>query len=117
WEPFSENRIKFLQSKQQPVFVDFSAKWCLTCQANSLVLETDSVKEAFIRYGVVKMLGDWTQNDETITKFLRSLGRNGVPVYVLYGKNPDDAPYILPEVLTPEMVIDALKAVHAEKVR
>ncbi len=117
WEPFSQERIKDLQSQHQPVFVDFSAKWCLTCQANSLVLQTDAVKEAFIQYGIVKMIGDWTQNDETITKFLRSLGRNGVPVYVLYGKNPGEAPYILPEVLTPEMVIEALKQVHEEKVK
>jgi len=117
WEPFSQERIQLLQSKHLPVFVDFSAKWCLTCQANSLVLESAAVKEAFIRYGVVKMIGDWTQNDETITKFLRSLGRNGVPVYVLYGKKAGEAPYILPEVLTPEMVIDALKQVHNEKAK
>ncbi|MDB6081906.1 MAG: hypothetical protein JWO53_1178, partial [Chlamydiia bacterium] len=84
WEPFSPERLAELRAKHIPVFLDFSAKWCLTCQTNGFVLESSSVREAFIEYGVVKMFADWTQNDETITKALRALGRNGVPVYALY---------------------------------
>jgi len=61
------------------------------------------------------MLADWTTGDETITKFLRKLGRNGVPVYAVYGKDHWDKPIILPEVITPEMVIDALEKVSTKK--
>ena len=114
WEPFSPARIIELRKQKIPVFVDFSAKWCLTCQANGIVLDLPEVKQAFVQYGVVKMLADWTQGDPEITKFLRSLGRNGVPVYALYSKNPDDAPVLLPEVITPDMVISSLKKLHDE---
>jgi thiol:disulfide interchange protein/DsbC/DsbD-like thiol-disulfide interchange protein len=109
WEPFSEERLAELRCKGSLVFVDVTAKWCLTCQANSLILELDQVKAVFQQYGVHKMLADWTQNDETITKYLRSLGRNGVPVYAVYGRDPDKGPILLPEVLTPEIIINALK--------
>ncbi len=111
WVPYSATKLAEYRKAHIPVFVDFTAKWCLTCQANSLVLEAASVKEAFIRYGVVKMEADWTNNDEKITKALRALGRNGVPVYALYGKNENDPPTLLPEILTPAMVIEALKEV------
>lgn len=114
WETFSVARLQRLVEKGIPVFVDVTAKWCLTCQTNHLVLESDKVKQAFITYGVVKMKADWTMNDESITRYIRSLGRNGVPVYVLYGRDANTKPQILPEVLTPDMVIDALKKISGE---
>jgi thiol:disulfide interchange protein DsbD len=113
WEPFSLERLGELRHKKIPVFVDFSAKWCLLCQTNKLVLEAPGVKEAFIKYGVVKMEADWTRGDETVTKMLRSLGRNGVPVYALYGKDPTKEPVLLPEIITQETVLDALKELSA----
>lgn len=115
WEPYSQKRLDELRKEHIPVFLDVTAKWCLTCQTNALVLESEAVRKAFIQYGVVKMMADWTQNDEAITKMLRSLGRNGVPVYALYGKNPEVPPTILPELITQDMVIDALKILHDEK--
>lgn len=112
WETFSLPRLQRLVQKGIPVFVDVTAKWCLTCQTNHLVLESEKVKQAFVTYGVVKMKADWTMNDESITRYIRSLGRNGVPVYALYSHDANARPEILPEVLTPDMVIDALKKVR-----
>ena len=109
WENFSLTRLEELVSSGKPVFVDVTAKWCLTCQTNAIVLESNRVKEAFKSYGVVKMKADWTTNDETITRYIRSLGRNGVPVYALYSGQPGAKPVVLPEVITPDMVIEAIK--------
>lgn len=113
WERFSFERLERLVKSGVPVFVDVTAKWCLTCQTNHLVLESAKVKEAFIQYGVVKMKADWTMNDENITRYIRSLGRNGVPVYAVYSRNNMNA-VVLPEVITQEIVLDALKKAHAK---
>ncbi len=107
WESFSLKRLESLIAQGKPVFVDVTAKWCLTCQTNGLVLESDKVKKAFATYGIIKLKADWTTNDETITRYIRSLGRNGVPLYVIY--NGERKPEVLPEVITPDIVIDALK--------
>ncbi len=114
WEAFSLPKLERYIQRGIPVFVDVTAKWCLTCQTNAIVLESAKVKEAFIKYGIVKMKADWTTNDESITRYIRSLGRNGVPVYALYGKDHAASPLILPEVITSDMVVDALKKVHEE---
>jgi thiol:disulfide interchange protein/DsbC/DsbD-like thiol-disulfide interchange protein len=115
WEPFSLERLQELRHKRIPVFVDFFAKWCLTCMANDIVFEKASVKEAFVKYKVVKMSADWTNGDETITNMLRTLGRNGVPVFAVYGKNPEGKPKLLPEILTEEIIINALKEAAASE--
>lgn len=106
WEVFSPDRIAELQAAGTPVLVDFTAKWCLICQANHIVLSTDLVEKAMQKKGVVKMKADWTKNDAVITKALKQLGRNGVPLYVLYGSDLADSPIILPQVLTPSIVVD-----------
>ena len=117
WIPFSEERLELLRKRQRSACICTAPprRWCLTCQANHLVLESAKVRDAFVEYGVTRMVADWTDGDETITKFIRSLGRNGVPVYALYGKDPKAPPEILPELLTQEIAIDALKKVHEEK--
>jgi thiol:disulfide interchange protein DsbD len=109
WEPFSQPRLDRYVQNGIPVFVAVGAKWCLTCQTNHLVLETEKVKQAFIKYGVVKMYADWTLNDEEVTRYLRSLGRNGVPVYAVYSHDPNKRPEVMPELITQDMVINALK--------
>lgn len=108
WEPFSLERIEALQKQGIPVFVDFTAKWCLICQTNHLVLSASDVQAAFMKKGVVKMKADWTKSDPEITQTLRSFGRSSVPLYLLYTGNPSDAPKILPQVLTPETVIEQI---------
>lgn len=111
WEPFSLARLHDLQAKNIPVLIDFTAKWCLICQTNHLILSLQEVSDKLEEMGVVKMQADWTKNDPVITEELKKFGRNGVPLYVLYGTNPAEAPFILPQVLTPDIVLDYLKKI------
>jgi thiol:disulfide interchange protein DsbD len=110
WISFSQKRLQEFREKREPVFVNVTAKWCLTCQANHLILESEKVQRAFEKYAVHRMVADWTDGDEEITQYIRSLGRNGVPVYAFYGKDPDVPPIILPELLTQDIVINTLKS-------
>lgn len=108
WEPFSKKRIEALQAQGIPVFIDFTAKWCLICQANHLTLSTSQIEAKMKQKGVVKMKADWTKNDPEITAELKRWGRSGVPLYVLYG---GQTPKILPQVLTPDNVITSLEEI------
>ncbi|MFN4173660.1 MAG: protein-disulfide reductase DsbD family protein [Parachlamydiaceae bacterium] len=107
WEPFSLERLEELKKSGTPVFVDFTAKWCLICQTNHAVLSTGEVEKQMELKGIVKMKADWTKNDPVITEELRKFGRSGVPLYLLYG-NQDNEPKILPQVLTPDILISAI---------
>lgn len=109
WEEFSPERIAELRKQGIPVFIDFTAKWCLICQANHLVLSGDEVTKHFNDKGVVKMKADWTKNDSVIAAELRKFGRNSVPLYVLYSADTEEKPQILPQLLTPEIVVESLK--------
>jgi thiol:disulfide interchange protein DsbD len=93
------------------VFVDFTAAWCVTCQANKrLVLEREAVLEAMSQRGVLRLRADWTRRDPAITGELARFGRNGVPLYLLY-RPGEAAPQILPELLTTGIVLNALEPV------
>ncbi|MFL5785847.1 MAG: protein-disulfide reductase DsbD family protein [Bacteriovoracaceae bacterium] len=82
WVPWTEDKMK---SEPKPVFVDFTAEWCLTCKVNKkLVLETDGFEELKSKYGFISMRADWTKRDDNITEFLRMNGAVGVPVYFIY---------------------------------
>ena len=108
WQPWSEAAVSSSLAAGQPVFVDFSASWCLTCQVNErAVLNQPEVVKAFQTKNVVLMKADWTRHDEAITKALTALGRSGVPAYALYAPG-QSTPQMLPEVLTPGIVTDAL---------
>ena len=78
WEPFSPTRLAELLKKKIPVLIDFTAKWCLICQTNHLILSLQEVSDKLAEMGVVKMQADWTRNDPAITEELRKFGRNGV---------------------------------------
>ena len=89
------------------MFVDFTAAWCVTCQLNKrTTLQRTAVQDAFARANVALLRADWTRRDPQITAALAALGRNGVPVYVLY--RPGKQPRLLPEILTQQAVFDAL---------
>ena len=109
WEPYSEARVNELRAAGRPVFVDFGAAWCLTCQVNERVaLSGAPVLAKFREKNVAMLKADWTSRDPAVTQALTKLGRSGVPTYVLYSKDASAPPRLLPEVLTPTLVIDAL---------
>jgi thiol:disulfide interchange protein len=112
WEKYSPERVKELQRQGVPVFIDFTAKWCLICQANHLAFSTSEVEAKFVELGVVKMKADWTRNDPIITEELRKQGRNGVPLYLLFDGDEAKAPQILPQVLTPAIMMEYLASIE-----
>jgi thiol:disulfide interchange protein DsbD len=96
------------QSQGRPVFVDFTASWCLSCQVNERVsLSRPEVQKAFAEANVALLRADWTQHDDAIGNALAALGRSGVPAYALYVPG-EASPRLLPEVLTPGIVTEAL---------
>jgi thiol:disulfide interchange protein len=108
WEPWSAERVARYQVQGRPVFVDFTASWCLSCQVNERVaLNQPSVQRAFADANVALLRADWTQHDESIAQALTSMGRSGVPAYALYAPG-QSSPQLLPEVLTPGIVMDAV---------
>ena len=109
WEPFTPAAVEKYRSEGKPVFVDFTASWCLSCQVNErVVLNTPDVQKRLKDSGVVLMRADWTQHDEVIAQTLAQLGRSGVPTYALYPGSASEAPKLLPEVLTSGIVFEAL---------
>ncbi len=111
WIPFSPTKIAALRAEGKSVFVDFTATWCITCQVNKrIALNQDEVIAAMKAKNVVRMKADWTRKDAAITEALASFGRNGVPLYVFYPSTGDAQ--ILPEVLTPAVVIAAIQTAN-----
>lgn len=107
WQPFDEARVAELDG--QTVFIDFTADWCLTCKVNEkTVLNTKTVRSAMQSAGVVPLKADWTRKDEVITKWLQRYGRAGVPFYLVVPKDRTADPIPLPEVITPDLVAEAL---------
>jgi thiol:disulfide interchange protein len=98
-EKFSEARLAALRAEGRPVFVYFTADWCLTCKVNEKgVLERDEVARAFAGRHVAVLVGDWTRGDPEIGRFIEKQGRSGVPLYLFYA--PGKAPQVLPQILT-----------------
>ena len=107
-EPFSAVRLAALRADGQPVFVNMTAAWCVTCLVNERVaISTNAVQRAFADHHVVYLKGDWTRQDPAITNYLRENGRDGVPLYVYYP--PRGQPDVLPQILTENTLLGALK--------
>jgi thiol:disulfide interchange protein/DsbC/DsbD-like thiol-disulfide interchange protein len=112
WQVYSPAMLQQALKAGHPAFVDFTAAWCLSCKVNEQVaLDIDSTKKLFAQKHVALFRGDWTHDDPEISKTLREFNRDGVPLYLLYSPGNPAAPQVLPEVLTPGIVQDALQKV------
>jgi thiol:disulfide interchange protein len=110
WVSYDELELARLVSKGTPVLVDFTADWCLSCKVNEQVaLRAESVLEQFRKQGVVLMRADWTLRNVEISRALAKFGRSSVPLYVLYPGGRIEEHFTLPEILTPGIVLEALK--------
>lgn len=116
WQAWTPERFAELRAAGTPVFIDFTAAWCVTCQVNKRVaLNREVVAKAMADRGVVALQADWTNYDPRITAALAELGRNALPVYALYA--PGEAkPRLLPEVLTASLVADEILKLPSPKV-
>ncbi|MCX6902128.1 MAG: thioredoxin family protein [Verrucomicrobia bacterium] len=98
------------RAEGRPVFVDFTANWCLTCQVNKKTsLEIASVRAKLKEMNAVPLLGDYTRKNPAITEELRRFERAGVPLVLVYPKDAGKPPIVLPTLLTPGIVLDALQ--------
>ncbi|ESQ92935.1 hypothetical protein ABAC460_01420 [Asticcacaulis sp. AC460] len=107
---FDMNQLSALRAEGKPVLVDMTAAWCVTCKVNEVrVLYTPEVADAFKATGTTYMVGDWTNQDPAISRYLSLFGRSGVPLYVYYG--PDKAePKVLPQMLDQGDIVKLLKS-------
>jgi thiol:disulfide interchange protein DsbD len=116
WQPYSQAALDAARASGNPVFIDFTAAWCLSCQVNEkLVLHAKDVQQQLSDRHVTLLRADWTRYDPAITQELAALNRSGVPTYVLYPSSPAAAPDVLPEVLTKDIVLAAIKKDTAGK--
>jgi len=108
-QPFSEAALAEARASSRPVFVWFTADWCVTCKVNEgVAIEREATRAAFEKAGVVSLRGDWTRRDEAIASFLADQGAAGVPLYLWYP--PGSEARQLPQVLTPEALPDLARA-------
>ncbi len=109
WQPFSVAALESHLVADRTVFLDFTAEWCLTCKVNERTVLTDErVVEKIRSLGVVAIKADWTNRNPDITRLLAKFGRSGVPLYVLFPAGRPTQPMVLPEVITPGIMLEAL---------
>jgi thiol:disulfide interchange protein len=105
-EAFSETRLAALRSEKRPVFAYFTADWCLTCKVNEAgAIDRAAVRDAFGKGKVAVLVGDWTDGDPALGRFIEQHNRAGVPLYLWYAPGAS-APQVLPQVLTPAILTD-----------
>jgi thiol:disulfide interchange protein DsbD len=110
WDAWSPEKVALLRSRGTPVFIDFTARWCLSCQVNErFALNNPQVARRFTERGVTVLRADWTDRSDLIARALSGYGRASIPLYVYYGPGAEE-PVFLPEILTPGIVLAALDA-------
>ncbi len=110
WSVFDSAAIARERAAGRPVFVGFTADWCITCKVNeTVVLSQDAVREELERWGYASFKADWTTRDDAITLELAEWGRAGVPMYVVYPADPGKEPELLPELLTLDATLEVLR--------
>jgi thiol:disulfide interchange protein DsbD len=108
-EPWSVERVAELRTEGRVIFVDFTARWCVTCQVNkSIAIDSQSVRKAFEEFDVAFLIADWTNQDSVIGQALAEHGRAGVPLYLVYPASGGE-PAVLPQILTPGLVVKAIR--------
>jgi thiol:disulfide interchange protein DsbD len=106
-EPWSPARVEALRAEGRPIFVNFTAAWCITCKANELAaLSNPRVVQAFEDSNVAYLEADWTNRDDTIAAALAEHGRAGVPLYLYYSSQSE--PVILPQVLSEALLLETI---------
>jgi thiol:disulfide interchange protein DsbD len=116
WLPFTIEDLDKNIAANKTVLLDFTADWCLTCKVNErTVLESAPVVEQLKALNVVTMKADWTRRDATISKLLQKFQRSGVPLYVVFPAGKGSSPIVLPEVITPSLLVDKLKEAGPSK--
>ena len=109
WKTFSPELVQQLRDEDKIVFIDFTANWCFTCKTNTLVaIEKQDVAEFVHQHGIVPVLADWTNRSEEIRNYLQSLGRNSIPLIVIW-KPGQAEPILLDGLITEGQLIDALE--------
>ncbi len=120
WQPFTSSSYAAAKNNTEPIFVNMTAAWCITCQVNEQVaLNTDETRKLFSAEKIQYLKGDWTDFDADITQYLEKYQRNGVPIYVYYGpidpvtgNRPE--PQVLPQILTTAIVSNYVATVLRE---
>jgi len=109
WRPWTHETVAQTLADGKAVFVDFTADWCITCKVNErTALAADEAQDLIASRDIMLLRADWTRPDDRIRAELARHGRAGVPMYLVYSPGRPDAPDVLPEVLTPGMVHEAL---------
>lgn len=109
WQPYSAERLQQLRAEGKPVFLNFTASWCISCLVNEKVaLSHADVKDKFKTADITYLKGDWTKRDAAITAILTQFGRSGVPLYVFYPAGNGSEAIELPQILTPDIVLNTI---------
>ena len=111
---YTPERLQQLLREGQPVFINATADWCITCLTNEQITLGKPAVRAKLKEKVIYLVADWTNEDPAITALLQEYGRNGVPLYLLFdGKSPVAS--VLPQLLTPGIVLDALEKLPTKR--